>query len=130
MSSSISGDVWSELEKLRNEIERGLVQRIPGIRINCQDSPRVPGGSNFTIPGVDAEMMVANLDDIVISTGSACKSGAPSPSHVLEAIGISREDSYCTLRFCLGPTILEHGDGLVDLVVSDVARAFERIAEA
>ena len=80
LSSSISGDVWSELEKLRNEIERGLVQRIPGIRINCQDSPRVPGGSNFTIPGVDAEMMVANLDDIVISTGSACKSGAPSPA--------------------------------------------------
>ena len=128
VASATPSERWGAIESLRDRIEGDLSDSIPGLRVNCLGSPRVPGGSSFSIPGVDAEMLVANLEKVVMSTGSACKSGAPSPSHVLEAIGLSREDSYCTLRFCLGVEVLDRAGDPAEIVVSDVLDAVKRIS--
>jgi cysteine desulfurase len=47
-------------------------------------------------------MLIANLLRICVGEGSACKSGAAEPSHVLVAMGLSREDADCTLRISFG----------------------------
>ena len=63
---------------------------------------RLPGSSSLTFPGYDAEALIVNMTDFAISTGSACNSGAIEPSHVLEAIGLSRGDAYSKIRIGLG----------------------------
>jgi cysteine desulfurase len=51
---------------------------------------------------IEAEAVIANLPDVVLSTGSACTSGALAPSHVLTAIGLTREQAGQTLRVGIG----------------------------
>jgi cysteine desulfurase len=63
---------------------------------------RMSGATSLTIRGVQAEALLANIPDVAISTGSACNSGAPEPSHVLTAIGLDREDAYATIRASVG----------------------------
>jgi cysteine desulfurase len=71
------------------------------------------------IPGVEAEALIANLRDVAISTGSACTSGAPEPSHVLTAIGLDRNEAYSTIRVGIGRFTME----------SDLEYAASRIVE-
>jgi len=87
---------------LRDHMEFELLGAIPGLVRNGAISQRLPNNSNLTIPGVEAEALVANLRGIAISTGAACASGAPEPSHVLLALGLSRADAYSTIRIGLG----------------------------
>ncbi len=90
------------IEILRNEFEDIISQAIPEIKINGAINQRLPGNSNITLPNVDAEVLIANLPDINLSTGSACTTGALEPSHVLTAIGLSRELAYHTFRVGIG----------------------------
>ena len=56
----------------------------------------------MTFHGVDADAILLNLTRTLLGTGSACTSGAIEPSHVLQAIGLSREDASSTIRASLG----------------------------
>ena len=87
---------------LRDELEKQLLLSLPFTRRNGAISQRLPGNSSLTIPGIDAEALIVNMPNLAISTGSACTSGAPEPSHVLVAIGLSRQDAYSTIRIGLG----------------------------
>ena len=58
--------------------------------------------SNITFPNVDSEALLANIPEIVASTGSACESGTIEPSRILLEIGISRENAFNTIRFGMG----------------------------
>lgn len=88
--------------KLRDLLEAELLARIPGCRINGASAPRLPGVSSITIPGAPADAVLAAMPQVAASDGSACAAGAPSPSHVLLAMGLSREDADATMRFSLG----------------------------
>ena len=54
------------------------------------------------MPGVSADMLIANTPHLCISNGSACNSGTPEASHVLLAMGLDREHAECTVRVSLG----------------------------
>jgi cysteine desulfurase len=69
---------------------------------NGRDAQRLPGTTSITFPGVPADTLIANVPELCISMGSACSSGTPSPSHVLLAMGLSREDAECTIRISIG----------------------------
>jgi cysteine sulfinate desulfinase/cysteine desulfurase-like protein len=58
----------------------------------------------MTLPGMRGESLVFMLDrhGVYFSSGSACKSGNPEPSHVLRAIGLNDEDAHCAVRLSLG----------------------------
>src|SRR5690606_19670421 len=73
-----------------------------GVVINGNLNRRLAGNSSLTFAEVDAEALIANVPSIAVSTGSACASGAPEPSHVLTAIGLSRSQAYQTIRVGLG----------------------------
>ncbi len=87
---------------LRDFLESQLTVLIPGLRINGNRSNRLPGNSSLTFPNIEADVLILNLPELALSTGSACTSGTLEPSHVLTAIGLSREEADATIRVGLG----------------------------
>jgi len=94
----------SRISNLRNQLERGLLAKIPQSRANAAAAPRTPNTTNITFPGIEGEALVIALDlkGLACSTGAACSSGAVEPSHVLTAIGLSPEEARASIRFSLG----------------------------
>jgi cysteine desulfurase len=90
-------------EALRNRLERGLRQT-PGAIIFCENGPRLPNTTLFTVPGLKAETAVIGFDlaRIAVSSGSACSSGKVQPSHVLEAMGFGPKIAQGAVRLSLG----------------------------
>jgi cysteine desulfurase len=88
---------------LRDELEGRLLELVPAGRVNGQAVDRLPNTTSIVFPGLDAADAVDRLamSGICISTGSACRAGATSPSSVLLAMGLSYADALSTLRFSL-----------------------------
>ena len=95
------------LAALRDRLEREVTTRIPEARINGALAHRLPHTTSITFPGADADALIANLPAFDLSAASACHSGAPEPSRVLLALGLTTEDAYSTLRLAVGPTTEE-----------------------
>lgn len=89
--------------ELRDYFIKKVLGEIPGTKLNGDPKKRLPGNCSFTFPLVSGESILIMLDrrGICASAGSACAAGAIEPSHVLSALGLSREDAYSTLRFTL-----------------------------
>jgi cysteine desulfurase len=100
---SLANDA-KRLSGLRNQLEHGLLHRVPHSRINAGRAPRTPNTANLVFPGVEGEALLIALDlkGLACSTGAACSSGAVEPSHVLTAIGLPAEEARASLRFSLG----------------------------
>lgn len=92
----------SRIAQLRDALENSLHQQVDGCRINGAPGRRLPGVTSVTFRGAPADAVLAAMPDVAASEGSACSSGAPSPSHVLLAMGRSREEADSTVRFSLG----------------------------
>jgi len=92
------------LGTLRDRLEAGLRERVPGIQVNGAGAERLANVSNLSVPGADPEMLLVGLDleGIAASSGSACSSGAVQPSHVLLAMGLPPEQAGPSVRFSLG----------------------------
>jgi cysteine desulfurase len=113
------------LAGLRDDLESRLLASIPEARINGDRARRVPNTSNVTFPGVDGESIILALDlaGICASTGSACSTGEPEPSHVLREMGVSRRDAQGSIRLSLGrETRQEDLDLTVQALAETVAR--------
>lgn len=85
---------------LRDLLWQQLSAGLTDIFINGTMKKRLPNNLNITIEGVEAEILVRGMDDVIISGGAACKSGSLDPSHVITALGTSH--SNCAFRFGLG----------------------------
>lgn len=110
---------------LRDRLERGLLECVPGAVVNAAGAPRVPNTTNISFEGVEGESLVIALDleGIAVSTGSACSSGTLEPSHVLKAMGLSPARVEGAVRFSLGPgTTGAEIDRVIDVVPAVVAR--------
>lgn len=92
----------ARLGELRDWLEHLLSESIPRLHINGQGVDRLPNTSSLTFSGIDADALLLNLPNTMMGTGSACASGAIAPSHVLQAIGLSRDDAFATIRASLG----------------------------
>jgi cysteine desulfurase len=115
----------ARLSALRDRLENGILERIPSCGVNGQWSPRTPNTTNIFFDGLEGEAMVISLDlkGFAVSSGSACSSGAVEPSHVLLAIGLSRERARASLRFSLGHSNTdEQVDALIDAVAESAAQ--------
>ncbi len=94
------------LRQLRDQLYEGLSQRIRDVTLNgpALDQPeaRLAGNLNCSFAFVDGEALMMNMRDVAVSSGSACTSANPEPSHVLRALGISEDLTRASLRFGLG----------------------------
>jgi len=91
-----------EVRRLHDLFEKAIKDSGIQASFNGSRENRLPGTISLTIPGVQSDMLIANIPEICFSNGSACTAGAMSPSHVLLAMGMPREDAECTVRFGIG----------------------------
>ena len=114
----------TRLAALRDRLEHGLRERVPGLRVNGGGAPRLAMVSNLSVPGADPEMLLVALDleGIAASSGSACSSGAVEPSHVLLAMGLAPELAGPSVRFSLGW-------GTTEAEIERVLEVFPRVVE-
>ena len=100
--------------------------KLPGAFINGGEAERLPGHLNVTFPGIEAEALMTYLDleNIAVSTGSACSSGSFKPSYVLRAMGLSVEDARGSLRISIGR---ENNVEQIDTVIKTTQAAVERL---
>jgi len=100
---------------LRDKLEAGLLERISDIQIAGQGGERLPGHLCLCVDGVEGEAMLLHLDmrGICVSSGSACTAGTLAASHVLLAMGLSREQAHGSIRFTLGRDNTEEHVALV-----------------
>jgi cysteine desulfurase len=111
----------TRLLALRERLFRALRQGLPDLRRNGSAAHGLPGCLNVTVPGLDAADLLLDLPELALSTGSACSTGSPEPSHVLRAIGLSPEDCYGSLRLGLGRGTTETDiDRAADLLVTAI----------
>lgn len=98
-----------KVRRWRDRLEEGIKKLVPGARVNGHREKRLPNTLNMTLPQLRGESLVLALDQkgIALSSGSACKSGSPQPSHVLLAMGMSAEDAHCAVRFSLSSQTTE-----------------------
>jgi cysteine desulfurase len=116
------------LADLRDELVDRVLQAVPEARLNGDPLPtgRLPGNAHLSFPGCEADALLMLLDarGVECSTGSACSSGVPEPSHVLLAMGLGVDLARSSLRFSLGHTSARADvDALVAALPSAVARA-------
>ncbi len=78
------------------------LRQVPGTVLNGHEDQRLPGNLNVGFAGVDGETLLMALDDIAVSSGSACTSATVEPSYVLRALGVADEIAHASLRFSLG----------------------------
>ena len=85
---------------LRDRLLEQLQARTDGITVNGTMQSRLPGNLNVSFDGVDGEALLVSLDDVAVSSGAACTQA--EPSHVLMALGLSKERALASLRFGIG----------------------------
>ncbi len=94
---------FERVRALRDRLEAEIRKQVAGATLNGHLEQRLPNTLNMTLPGLRGESLVVALDQlgVAVSSGSACQSGSPDPTHVLIAMGVSPEDAHCSIRFSL-----------------------------
>jgi cysteine desulfurase len=92
----------TRLRELSEALRVRLQRELDGVLLNGHATLRLPGNLNLSFEGVDGDRLLLSLADIAVSSGSACSSASPKPSHVLAALGRSEALSRASLRFGLG----------------------------
>lgn len=115
----------ADYSALRDRLERGILDHVSDTTVNGT-GPRVGNTTNICFDGVEGEALLISLDlkGFAVSSGAACSSGAVEPSHVLTAIGLTKERARSSLRFSLGAS---NDEAQVDALIDAVALCTERL---
>jgi cysteine desulfurase len=118
--------ICRQVESLRNHLISRVLKEIPQVRLNGSKVKRSPNNANFSFADVEGEGLLLSLDmeGVACSTGSACSSGALSPSHVLLSIGLKAEQAHGSLRMTLGKYTTKQD---IDVAVDKIKIVVERL---
>ncbi len=119
----------STMSELRNCFEDSLLTTLAGVEINAKGAQRLPNTSNIFLAGSRGDDLVIALDreGILVSSGAACSSGKPEPSHVLMAMGQSEERVRSTIRVSFRA---DQSKEIVPRAVSAIVGAVSRMRSA
>lgn len=109
---------------LRDRLVADLKAQVAGVHQNGDPSKRLPNTANLRFERADAEAVMANMDPVAVSTGSACSAGSIEPSAVLVAMGLSHDAAFESVRFSLGRFTT---DADIDLAVESATAAVRRV---
>ncbi len=116
----------ARLFRLRERLRTGLEANLDELYINGDMEHRVPGNLNISFAYVEGESLLMGIDDIAVSSGSACTSASLEPSYVLKALGVGEDLAHTSIRFGLGRFNTEEE---VDYVVDKVTHTVLRLRE-
>ena len=117
-----SARIFSLRERLRQKLQENLDE----VFINGDLEQRVPGNLNMSFAYVEGESLLMGIDDIAVSSGSACTSASLEPSYVLKAMGVGEDLVHTSIRFGLGRFNTEDE---VDYVADKVTATVRRLRE-
>jgi cysteine desulfurase len=116
----------ARMGKLKDELLDTLKRQLSDVTVNGEGAERLSNTLNVRFAGADAEAVMASMPDILVSSGSACQSASPSPSHVLLAMGLRGDEASESLRISLGrPTTTEEVRVAAGAIVDAVSRVRE-----
>jgi len=120
-------DERPRLSALRARLYAGLIERLEGVTLNgpaLADEVRLPANLNVSFAYVNGEALMMSMQHLAVSSGSACTSANPEPSHVLRALGLDEDQTRASLRFGLGRFNTAED---VEFAIATVAESVERL---
>ena len=114
------------LARLRDRLKAGLEAKLDEVFINGSMEHRLPNNLNMSFAYVEGESLLMGINDIAVSSGSACTSATLEPSYVLKALGVGEDLAHTSIRFGLGRfTTQEEVDYVIDKMVQVVTKLRE-----
>ena len=124
------------LRKLRDHLKARLESKLDYIHVNGSMEHRLPGNLNMSFVYVEGESLLMGINDVAVSSGSACTSATLEPSYVLKALGLGDDVAHSSIRFGLGRfnTLAEVdyvADKLIDIVqkLRELSPLYEMVKE-
>ncbi len=116
----------TDVRRLRDKLEKELLQKIPQSRVNGDIINRLPNTTNISFEFVEGEAILLLMNELGIcaSSGSACTSGSLQPSHVLRAMGVPFTMAHGSIRFSLS---VDNTEEEVDFVIQKMPAIIERL---
>jgi cysteine desulfurase len=116
----------TNVRRLRDKLEKALLQSVPRSRVNGDQVHRLPNTSNISFEYIEGEaiLLLLNEFNICASSGSACTSGSLQPSHVLHAMGVPFTMAHGSIRFSLS---IYNTEEEIDLVIEKLPPIIERL---
>ena len=115
-----------KLSKLRDRLKDSIMSRLDETYINGSLEHRLPHNINISFAYVEGESLLMGINDVAVSSGSACTSATLEPSYVLKALGVGEDLAHTSIRFGIGRfNTQEEVDYVADRVVETVTRLRE-----
>jgi cysteine desulfurase len=114
------------LASLRDKLKDGILGRLSECYVNGSLEHRLPHNINISFAYVEGESLLMGLNDVAVSSGSACTSATLEPSYVLKALGVGDDLAHSSIRFGLGRFNTEEE---VDYVIRRVVETVQRLRE-
>jgi len=111
---------------LRNRLRDNIMSRLDETYINGSMEHRLPGNLNISFAYVEGESLLMGIDDIAVSSGSACTSATLEPSYVLKALGAGDDLAHSSIRFGIGRF---NSEAEVDYVADRVVKTVQHLRE-
>jgi cysteine desulfurase len=116
----------ARLLALRERLRKGLEARLDEVFINGSMEHRLPNNLNMSFAYVEGESLLMGINDIAVSSGSACTSATLEPSYVLKALGVGEDLAHTSIRFGLGRFNTEEE---VDYVIEKMVQVVSKLRE-
>ncbi len=114
------------LRRLRDRLKDGIMSKLDETYINGSTVHRLPHNINISFAYVEGESLLMGINDVAVSSGSACTSATLEPSYVLKALGVGEDLAHTSIRFGIGRFNTEEE---VDYVVARVVETVNRLRE-
>ncbi len=114
------------LRALRDKLKDAVLSQLDDTSINGSMTHRLPGNLNLSFTGLEGDALLMGINDVAVSSGSACTSATLEPSYVLRALGVSEDLAHSSIRFGLGRFNTEEE---VDYVAGRVVETVKRLRE-
>ena len=123
ITARVKASESQKLRDLRDRLWMGLKAKIPDVRLNGHPTNRLANNLNVSFPGVSSTRLIYAMNDILVSSGSACNSAKSKGSHVLDCIGATEDEANSNVRLSLGRyTTREEVDYAVKEIVEKVKK--------
>jgi cysteine desulfurase len=116
----------AEMFRLREKLRTTLERELDEVYINGDLKKRLPGNLNMSFAYVEGESLLMGINDVAVSSGSACTSASLEPSYVLKALGVGEDLAHTSIRFGIGRFNTEEE---VDYVAHRVIEVVRRLRE-
>jgi len=120
------GDESIRLRGLRDRLKDGIFAKLDEVYINGSMTHRLPHNINISFAFVEGESLLMGINDVAVSSGSACTSATLEPSYVLKALGVGEDLAHTSIRFGLGRFNTQEE---VDYVTNRVIEVVQRLRE-